>query len=65
MFSEDVVLGALKAGPAWFNGDHLLRLDSASGNPHDVAMLIASRNALRCERAEVDGKSGFRFWRIE
>ncbi len=26
---------------------------------------IADRNELRFERIEIDGKSGFRFWRIE
>lgn len=66
MFSEDVVLGGLKAGPSWFIGDHLLRAwNSATSNPEDVARLIADRNDLRCERAEQNGKPGFRFWRIE
>ena len=65
MFSEDVVLGGLKAGPSWFISDHILRMDAQSGKPEDVAMLIADRNDLRCERVEVDGKLGFRFWRIE
>jgi hypothetical protein len=58
MFSEDLVLSALKAGPSWFIGDHLLRMDSGSGSP-DV------RNGLRRERLEQNGKTGFRFWRIE
>jgi len=65
MFSEDVVLGGLKAGPSWFISDHLLLMDSATGNTEDVARQIADRNDLRCERSEVDGKLGFRFWRIE
>lgn len=65
MFSEDVVLGGLKAGPSWFIGDHLLRMDSSTGNTEDVARQIADRNDLRYERAEQNGKPGFRFWRIE
>lgn len=64
IFSEDVVLGGLKAGPSWFVGDHLLRMDSTTGNAEDVARVIAARNDLRFERAEQDGKPGFRFWRI-
>jgi hypothetical protein len=31
MFSEDVVLGALKAGPSWFISDHLLRTVEVNG----------------------------------
>jgi hypothetical protein len=58
MFSEDLVLSALKAGPSWFIGDHLLRMDSGSGIPADP-------NGLRCERVEQNGKTGFRFWWIE
>lgn len=49
MFSEDVVLGVLKAGPSWFIGDHLLRMDSNTSNAEDVARLIADHNDLRCE----------------
>jgi len=65
VFSEDVVLGGLKTGPSWFISDHLLLMDSRTGNAEDVARQIADRNDLRCERDQVDGKSGFRFWRIE
>ena len=65
VFSEDVVLGGLKAGPCWFISDHILRMDAQSGKPEDAAMLIADSNDLRCERAEQNGKTGFRFWRIE
>ena len=42
MFSEDVVLGALKAGPSWFISDHLLRMDSTGGTPEEVAAEIAT-----------------------
>ena len=65
MFSEDVVLGGLKAGPSWFISDHLLRMDSGERATDEVARQIADRNELRCERAEQNGKTGFRFWRIE
>ena len=65
MFSEDVVLGGLKAGQSWFISDHLLRMDSQNGSAEDVAREIADRNDLRCERAEQAGRTGFRFWRIE
>jgi len=65
MFSEDVVLGGLKAGPSWFISDHLLLMHSRNGNAEDVARQIADRDDLRRERSAVDGKSGFRFWRIE
>src|SRR5689334_7946801 len=65
MFSEDIVLGGLKAGSSWFISDHLLRMDAPSGNAEHVARLIADRNDLICLRDEVDGKPGFRFWRIE
>jgi hypothetical protein len=65
MFSEDVVLGGLKAGPSWFISDHLLQMDSAGGSLEDVARQIADCNDLRCERTEQNGRSGFKFWRIE
>ena len=52
MFSEDVVLGGLKAGPCWFISDHILRMDAQSGKSEDVAMLLADAMRLRCERAE-------------
>ena len=65
MFSEDVVLGGLKAGPSWFVGDHLLRMDAGTGDSEGVARQIADRNDLRYERAEQNEKPGFRFWRIE
>lgn len=65
MFSEDVVLGGLKAGPSWFVTDYILRTDCVSGDTADVAMLIADRNDLRCQRVTENGKTGFRFWRIE
>jgi hypothetical protein len=35
LFSEDVVLGGLKAGPSWFVSDNLLRGDAGSGSPDD------------------------------
>lgn len=65
MFSEDVVLGGLKAGPSWFVADHLLQMGSGVGNTDDVANGIADRNDLRCERAQQNGVWGYRFWRIE
>jgi len=65
MFSEDVVLGGLKAGPSWLISDYLLVMDSRSGQPEDVAREIADRNDLRCERSQVDGKPGFRLWQSE
>jgi|GraSoiStandDraft_50_1057286.scaffolds.fasta_scaffold4905713_1 hypothetical protein len=65
MFTEDVVLGGLKAGPSWFVSDHLLRGDAKTGNPDDVAREIAERNDLRWERHEHDGVYGYKFWRIE
>jgi len=49
MFSEDVLLGGLKAGPSWFISDHLLLMDSRNGNAEDVARQIADRNDLRCD----------------
>jgi hypothetical protein len=52
MFSEDVVLGGLKAGSSWFVSDHVLQMDCQSGNTADVARQIADRNDLRCERAD-------------
>lgn len=54
VFSEDVVLGGLKAGPSWFVGDHLLRMDSGTSDAEDVARLIADRNDLRYERTEAE-----------
>jgi len=62
-----VVLGGLKAVPSWFISDRLLLMDSRKTGKSggDVARQIADRNDLRCERSEVDGKAGFRFWRIE
>jgi hypothetical protein len=65
MFSEDVVLGGLKAGPSWFISDHILRMDSRSGDTADVAREISDCNGLKCGRVEQNGKTGFRFWRIE
>jgi len=56
MFSEDVVLGGLKAGPSWFVSDYLLRMDCQSGDTADVARPIADRNDLRYERAEQSEK---------
>ena len=56
MFSEDVVLGALKAGASWFISDHLLRMDSPAGSAEEVAAEIANRNDLRYERAEQEGR---------
>jgi hypothetical protein len=44
---------------------HLLIMDSKTGQAEDVTREIADRNDLSCERLAVDGKSGFRFWRIE
>jgi hypothetical protein len=35
VFSEDVVLGGLKAGPFWFISDYLLQMDSRSGQAED------------------------------
>jgi hypothetical protein len=60
MFSEDVVLGGLKAEPSWFISDRLLLMDSRNGSAEDVARQIAARNDLRCERSKVDRKPGFR-----
>jgi hypothetical protein len=64
MFSEDVVLGGPKAGPSWFISDHILRMDSGSGDTADVARHIADRNDLRYEGVVAGGVEGVRFWRI-
>ena len=65
MFSEDVVLGGVKAGPSWFISDHVLPMDSQSGDIANLARQISDRNDLRCKRAEQNGKWEFRLWRIE
>jgi hypothetical protein len=65
MFSEEVVLSALKEKPVWFVADHLLRMDSGTGQAADTAKQIAYRNELRCEKTVHGGVAGYRFWRIE
>jgi len=46
------VLGGLKAGPSWFISDHLLLMDSRTGNAEDVAHQVAdaARTCDECDR---------------
>jgi hypothetical protein len=61
MFSEDVVLDGLKAGPSWFVSDHLLTHENKSSDPREVAVDIAERNFLSFERLDTAAQRGYKF----
>src|SRR5258708_755667 len=65
MFSEEVVLGGLKAGPSWFISDHLLRRDSTTDDPAGVAGEDDHRHDLHCEGGHQSGVDGYTLSRLD
>ena len=51
MFSEEVILSALKEQQSWFVGDYLLEHEGL-GTAEALAREIADRNDLRQERVD-------------
>jgi hypothetical protein len=58
VFSEDVVLGGLKAGASWFISDHLLQMDSRTGNAQEVTHKIADATTCFASAIKWTGSPG-------